>query len=175
MDLVGLHDNHSVGKRFLPLLLIIGRTAAGQVFPDNGNTVLLDFFNRSLRYDPTALCAGFGSHFDQPVGFLQYLRVVIDEKNRIAVLDKVVHDRVQADDICRMKSDRRFIEHIQHAGGSVSYRSGKLHPLPLSGRQGGRSSVQGKVGKPQIHQSCGCFQICFADILCHLPHLLRKG
>ena len=80
-----------------------------------------------------ALSARFGAHFDDPVGLLQNLRVVVDQDDGVAVGDEIVHHAGKPHDIRRVQTDRRLIEHIQHACRAVPHRPRKLHALPFPG------------------------------------------
>ena len=50
---------------------------------------------------------------------------------------------------------RRFVQHIQHAGGAVAHGAGQLHALPLAGGQRGGRAVERQIAQPQIHQPLG--------------------
>ena len=58
---------------------------------------------------------------------------MIHKDNGISVRSKIVHYAGKAVNISGMKSDRRLVQHIQHAGGPVADRSCQLHSLPLAG------------------------------------------
>ena len=67
---------------------------------------------------------------------------MVDQQNGISVPYQVVHDTVQADDICRMQTDGRFIQNVQNPRCPVAHCAGKLHALPLTRGQGGGRSVR---------------------------------
>ena len=84
-----------------------------------------------------ALSARFGAHFDDPVGLLQNLRVVVDQDDGVAVGDEIVHHAGKPHDIRRVQTDRRLVEHIEDAGRAVAHGAGELHALPLAGGESG--------------------------------------
>ena len=111
-----------------------------------------DLLQRSFRDDRSALCARTRSHFDHPVRFLQHLSIVIHQHDRIAVVDQIAHDLFQPDDVGRMQTDRRFIQHVEHTAGAVAYGTGQLHALTLSGGQRRTAAIERQVSKSQLQQ-----------------------
>ena len=99
---------------------------------------------------------------------------MIHQQHGVTVPDQIVHDAVQSDDIGRMQSDGRLIQHVQDARRAVPDRPRQLHPLPLPGGKRGRRSVQREVGQAQIHEPGRRLQIGFADVPGHGTHLLGE-
>ena len=147
---------------------------SGQERADLRGGICRDCGHRALCNDAAALCAGLRPHLNDPVGFLQDLRVVIDENDRIAVRHEIVHHSGEAHDVGRVQTDARLIEHIEHASRAVAHGAGQLHPLPLTGGERGRRAIQRQIAKPQIHQPLCRALERFADALRHGPHLLRQ-
>ena len=84
-----------------------------------------------------------GTHFDNPVGFFQNLRIVIDQNHGVAVGNKIVHDPGQPHNVGRMQPDGRLVQHIENARCTVAHSAGKLHPLALTGRKCRGGTVKG--------------------------------
>ena len=57
---------------------------------------------------------------------------MIDEHDRIAVGEKVVHNADESFEVGRMEANRGFIEHVKHAGCPVAHGAGELHALSFS-------------------------------------------
>ena len=66
----------------------------GEISTDDRIIVVFYFCHGSFRDDCTALCSGFRSHLNEPVGFLQDLRIVIDQQDGISIHDQIMHDAV---------------------------------------------------------------------------------
>ena len=115
------------------------------------------------------------SHLDEPIRLFQNLRIMVDQQHRIPVRHQVAYHAVQSHDVGRMQPDGGLVKHIQHTGRPVAYRPGKLHPLPLSGREGGRSPVERQVAESQVHQPHGRRPERFADAPGHRLHLFGQG
>ena len=168
--------NDAVGKELLfpraPPQLCFRRS--GEERPDLGDGVFFDRGDRPLGNDIAALRAGLGPHFDDPVRFFQYLRVVVHEDHGVSVRNKIVHHAGQPHDVRGMQPDGRLVQHIQNAGRAVAHGAGQLHPLPLTGGERGRRAIQRQIAKPQIHQPLCRALERFADALRHGPHLLRQ-
>ena len=131
--------------------------------------------HRALCNDAAALCAGLRPHLNDPVGFVQDLRVVIDENDGIAVRHQVVHHSGEAHDVGRVQADGRLIQHIEHAGRAVAHGAGQLHPLPLAGGERRRGAVERQVAEPQVQQPPRRARKSLADALRHGAHLLRQA
>lgn len=65
---------------------------------------------------------------------------MVDEDDRIAVGDEVVHDADEADNIRRMmEPDGWFVEDVEYARRAVADGSGQLHALTLPSIGPGRA------------------------------------
>ena len=87
------------------------------------------------------------AEFDHIVGMAQHLRVVVHEHHRVAVVHEVVHHAQQTLEVRGVHADRRFVEHVEYAGGLVAHRAGELHPLALAGRKGGGGAVETQIAE----------------------------
>ena len=126
MDIAELEQPVFVG--FAPAV----RPFRGEEWPDAGRTVADDVLNSALGDDFSAFRAGIGTEFDEPVGLLQDLRVVIDEQHGVAVGHEVVHHAVESHDVGGVQSDGGLVEDVEHAGGSVADGAGELHTLSFA-------------------------------------------
>ena len=136
--------------------------------------VSCDIGNTSLRNDMAAPGAGIRPHFDEPVRLRENLRLVIDQYHGISVGDQITHHAGQPDDVGRMQPDRRFIQHIQDARGTVADGTGQLHPLPFTGGKRLGSPVQRQIAQPQIQQPPCRFGKRIDDAFRHRNHLFRQ-
>lgn len=67
---------------------------------------------RALGNDRSAVRTRAAPHFNEPVGFFQNLRVVVNQQDRVSVPDEIVHHAVQTDDVRRMQTDGRLVQNI---------------------------------------------------------------
>ncbi len=177
MDLRRGQANRSVRKqvRFFGTRAQRRLRRFGQERADLRGGICRDCGHRALCNDAAALCAGLRPHLNDPVGFLQDLRVVIDENDGIAVRHEVVHHSGEAHDVGRVQTDARLIEHIEHASRAVAHGAGQLHPLPLAGRERRRGAVERQVAEPQVEQPPRRARKSLADAPRHGAHLLRQA
>ena len=101
MDLRGGQANPAIFKNAVGLGTLTHDCLgfAGQERSDLGSGASFNRGNRSLGNDMTAPGSRFGPHFDDPVGFFQNLRVVIDQNDGVAVCDKIMHHPGQPHDV----------------------------------------------------------------------------
>ena len=119
----------------------------GKKRTDLGSRILFNRRNVALCNDMTALCAGLRSHFDDPVGLLQNLCIMIDQNDGVSICDEIVHHTGKPHNIGGMQTDGGFVQYIENAGGAVADGTGKLHPLALSGGECGCRTVKRQIAK----------------------------
>ena len=122
----------------------------GEERADFGIFVPGDLIHRSFRDHVAAFRPGDWSHLDHPVGFLQDLHIVINEHHAVPIVNQVVDDIREPHDIRGVKADRRFVQHIKHAGCPVPDRPRDLHPLPLAGGKRVSGSIERQVREPEV-------------------------
>ena len=94
-----------------------------------------DIRHRTLSDHMTAFGTGRWTHLHQMIHRGKHTGIMIDHNHRIAVSHQIAHHAQQSIHIRRMQSNRRFIQHIQHACSAVTHRTGQLHTLALAGGQ----------------------------------------
>ena len=92
----------------------------------------------AMTYPPFAPACG-------PISIIQsaWERICVSWSTRMTEFPSAIRSRmtpIKPDDVCRMQTDGRFIQHIKHAGRPVADGAGKLHALAFAGgERGGRS------------------------------------
>lgn len=71
------------------------RSFPGQETADARSPVLHDLVKRTLGYDGSAGGARLRAKLDQPIRFLQYIDVMIDQNDRIPVSEQIAHHAAQ--------------------------------------------------------------------------------
>ena len=105
MYLIGLQADLTICKCIYCVVASHRALIAGEIHANNGIVVIFNFSYSSFSDDRASLCPGFRSHLNEPVRFLQDLRVMVDQQNGVPVPYQVVHDTVQSDNICGMQTD----------------------------------------------------------------------
>ena len=106
-----------------------------QIGSDLRGGILAHDGKRPLRQNPSALDARPGAEFDQVIDFREKRRVMVNQEHGIAVRDEVADHARKALKVRGMKSDRRFVEDIEHARRAVSHGARQLHALPFARRE----------------------------------------
>ena len=75
--------------------------------------LLDDLFGRSFGDDPAPLDSGFGAQVDDPVGRLDHVQIVLDDDDRVSLLDKAVEDLEQLVDVVEVQAGRRLVEDVE--------------------------------------------------------------
>ena len=107
----------------------------GQERTDLRDWVLLDLRNGPLGDDVPTVRARPRPQLDEPVRLPQYLCVMVDEHDGVAVGDKVACDAVESLDVGGVQSDGGLVEHVEDAGRAIPHRTRQLHSLTLAGRE----------------------------------------
>ena len=124
----------------------------GQERADNRVRVGFQLARGALGDHRTALGAGRGAEFDDPVRGTDDLPLVLHHDHGIAVPGQGRERLAQPGDVARVQPDRRLVQHVQHARGAGAHRRGELDALPLPGRQRGAGPVEGQVAQPDVEQ-----------------------
>ena len=148
---------------------------AGQKRSDLRCGICFNCWNCPFGNDMTAIRARFGTHFDDPIGFLQNLRVVIDQNHGVAVSNKIVHHACKSHNVGRVKTNGRLVQYIEDSRRTVAHGSGKLHSLPLTRGKRGCRTVKCQIAEPQIHEPLRRTLKRLTDTCRHWAHFLRQA
>ena len=74
-----------------------------------------DDIGRTHCHDAAAAVAALGPHVDDPVRQLDHVEVVLDDHERVPVINQPVEHADQFAYVFEMQPGRRFIEHVQPA------------------------------------------------------------
>ena len=91
--------------------------------------------------------SGSRAHFYEPVRRFQDLHVVVYEDDGVSMCSQIAQHPQKAVDVSRMKTDRRLVQHVQHACRTVPNSPGQLDALTLAGRQRRASPVDRQVSQ----------------------------
>ncbi len=78
---------------------------------------LRDLLWRALGDDLTAAETTLGAHVDDPVGALDDVEVVLDDDDRVALVDEALDDLEQLADVLEVQTGRRLVEDVDRAAG----------------------------------------------------------
>ena len=81
-----------------------------KVFPRDALGGIRDFFRRAAGDDTSALFSAARAHIDDVIGIPYDIKVMLNDNERRAVIDKCAEDRKECPYIERMEADGRFIE-----------------------------------------------------------------
>ena len=84
-----------------------------------------------------AVATAAGAHLDNPVGCTDDVRVVLDDNDGVALIDKLAEHIEQDADVLEMQACGGFVEDVERASRVATGKlCGKLHALALSARKG---------------------------------------
>ncbi len=72
-----------------------------------------DDFGRALGYDFAAFAAAFGSDVDDIICRLDDVEIMLDDEDRIALIDEFLQDAKEELNIGEMQSSSGFVENIE--------------------------------------------------------------
>lgn len=78
-----------------------------------------DFLGRPREHDAPSAGASLGPEIDNPVSRLDYVKIVLDDDDRVAHVDQAIEHLEKLADVVEMEPGRWFIENID---GSPSAR-----------------------------------------------------
>ena len=79
-----------------------------------------DLFGTTNRNQPASTVSSFGSHVDHPVRELDDVEVVLDQQNRVSLLDEPIHHLGELSDVVEVESRRRLVHDVQLSARSLS-------------------------------------------------------
>ena len=90
-----------------------------------------DHFGRARRNNASAFRFRFGAEIDDPVGAFEHLEIVLDDDERIALIDEALQNGEEQADVLEMEARGRLVEDEEAGGsakvGSVMVAGGRLH------------------------------------------------
>ena len=81
---------------------------------------LRDIFRTTHRDDPSAPDSSFRPKIDKPVGKLYHVEIVLDQHQRVALLEKPVENFRQLPYVLEVETGRRLVQHIHLLPGFLS-------------------------------------------------------
>ena len=126
----------------------------------------LECGGRAFAHDAPSERAGPRAEIHQVVGMLQRVAVVFDHDQGIAEIAQVLQGLDQPEIVPRVKPDRGFVQHVEHAGQSRSDLAGQPDPLRLAARKRGRPAVEGQVIQSHVQKEAHAVP----DFRHHLAH-----
>ena len=61
--------------------------------------------------------AGFGAEVDDPVGSFDHVEIVLDDDDRVALVDEAVEDFEQFGEVVEVEAGGRFVEEVERLAG----------------------------------------------------------
>jgi hypothetical protein len=103
-----------------------------------------DLVGRALGDDLAAMDAGAGAHVDDIVGGADRVLVMLDHEHGVAEVAQALERFEQPVVVALVQADRRFVEHIEHAGQAGADLAGEADALALAAgkRAGGAIEVE---------------------------------
>src|SRR3972149_816581 len=112
-----------------------------------------DRFGSSLGHNLAAALPTFGSEVNHPIGSLDHIELMLDNNDRVSLLDKLVKNIQQHSDVFKVKSRCRLIQYIQGLPrADLGELSGEFHALCLPTRQRCRLLSQPDVSQSDVEQ-----------------------
>ena len=108
-----------------------------------------DLLGRALRDDQAAAGAALGAHVDDPVGRLDDVEVVLDDDDRVALVDEPLQHAEQLADVLEVQAGRRLVEDVDGAAGRPLLQlGGQLDALRLAAGQ-----RRGRLAEPDVAEA----------------------
>ena len=101
---------------FLPALCLPPQHRL-QKLPGVAARRLHDILRRALGDDLAAAIAAFGAEVDDPVGGLDDFEIVLDDDDRVAVVDEAVEHFEQLRKVVEVEAGRGFVEEVERLAG----------------------------------------------------------
>ena len=111
-----------------------------------------------LRACPSAMIcaaagAALGAQVDDPVGRLDDVEVVLDDDDRVALVDEAVQHLSSLSDVLEVQPGRRLVEHVDGAAVRPPLQlGGELHALRLAAGQGRRALAEPHVAEADVDE-----------------------
>ncbi len=110
-----------------------------------------DLLGRALGDDQPAAGTAFGAHVDDPVGGLDHVEVVLDDDDRVALVDESGQDCQQLADVLEVQTGGGLVQNVDRApGGALLELAGELHALGLAAGEGGRGLTETDIAETDV-------------------------
>src|SRR5262245_44914051 len=91
------------------------------------------------------------SEIHHPVGCLDHVHVVLDDDDRVALVDEPAQDTEQLADVLEVETGRGLVEEVYGpAGRPLLQFRGELDPLRLAAGEGGRGLAEADIAEPDF-------------------------
>src|SRR5690606_18784863 len=112
-----------------------------------------DLLGRAGRDDGAAPGAALRSEVDDVVGRLDDVEVVLDDDDRVALVDQSGEHGEQAADVLEVQAGGGLVEDVEGvAGRALGQLARQLHPLRLAARQRGGRLAEAHVAQADVDQ-----------------------
>ncbi len=122
------------------------QVAAGHGF------ALAKLLHGALKADRAAVRARARAEVDDVVGDRNRLRLVLDDKHRVALVPQLEQQVVHPLDVVRVQPNRGLVKDVGHVGERRAEVTDDLDPLRLATRQRARRPVERQVAQPDLHE-----------------------
>ena len=103
-------------------------------------------------HDAATVLTGRGTDVDDPVGVRDGVEVVLDDDQRVAEVAQPNQRVDQPAVVALVQTDRRFVEHVQHADETGADLGGEPDALRLTAGQRARRPGQRQVVEADVEQ-----------------------
>ena len=108
---------------------------------------------RALGDHRAALVAALGPEVDDPVRRLDHVEVVLDDDDRVALVDQPAQHLEQPARVVEVQARRGLVEDVEGVPGRAPAQlAGQLHPLRLAARERRRRLAQADVAQADVDQ-----------------------
>ena len=101
-----------------------------------------------MRHQRAAMAARAGTKIDHVVGAADRLFIVLDHEHRVAEIAQLFERVQQAVVVAMVQSDRRLVEHVEHAPQLRSDLRGQADALAFAAGKCCRRAIQRDVAQP---------------------------
>ena len=130
-----------------PLRGHLDRVAAGEEGPRDTAVALGDVVGRARGHDLATPLTRTGAEVDDPVGRPDRVFIVLHHDDRVALVAERLKRAQELDVIAGMKTDRRLVEHVEHAREAGADLGGQPDPLTLAARERGCLAIEGQIAE----------------------------
>ncbi len=123
---------------------------AGQIFAGQRLRIGHDVLRRALRHDLAAVDAGGRADIDDIVGRHDRVLVMLDDDHRVADVAQMLQRFEQPGIVALVQADRRFVEHVEHAGQARADLRGQPDALAFAARQRAGIARQAQIFEADI-------------------------